>query len=116
MRHRPSRWKWGHVDDDEKKVALGVYCHAERLVTLAPRLRLAKNHDILWYTLGHELVHMLHKDDGSTTQNERRAYRLEKAAGEVLHDFYHRFKGSGLPNCTGAKCRVKSKRAQGSAK
>ena len=83
-----------------------MYCHAEKEVSLHPDLRRHEKHDELWLTLGHELIHQLHRDDGQTAAGERRAYRLERVAGEVLHDFYHRFRKNGLPKCTGEKCRV----------
>lgn len=107
MRHRPSRWIWGSDDGTfEDSTDFAEYCHAEKCVRLHPRLRNKAKHDELWRTLGHEFIHQVHKDNGSTKANEARAYRLEQAAGEVLHDFYHRFRKSGIPRCTGAKCKV----------
>lgn len=101
MRHKPYRWHWGSTDGDYAE-----YCHAERLVTLHPKLRRKNQHDSLWSTLGHELIHQIYRDNGSTPANEKRATRLEEVAGQVLHDFYHRFKKTGLPKCTGNSCRI----------
>ena len=109
MRHRPSRWRWGSEEGDfeDDRDIFGMYIHAEKQVYLHPKLRRTRQHDELWTTLGHEFVHMIYKDNGSTAWNERRAFRLEEAAGQALHDFYHRFRRTGLPRCTGEKCRVK---------
>lgn len=101
MNHRPYRWHWS-----DPGTLYGEYVHSERTVRLHPRLLAKKRHDELWATLGHEFVHQMHKDPYQTPNGEKRAYKHEKTAGEVLHDFYHRFRRAGLPLCNGDNCHI----------
>lgn len=114
-RRQPYRWHWGCTDPSDDGVFdarnhWAEYCEAEKLTTLHPKLRRRELHDHLWKSLGHELVHAIYKDSGSTSANERRANRLEAVAGNVLHDFFLRFYKAGLPRCTGDHCHAARKK------
>lgn len=114
LKRKPYRWHWGQVDGDEggvfdAKAHWAEYVNSDKTVTIHPDLRRKDKHDTLWTVLGHELVHQIYGDGHSTPATERRANRLEVEAGNVLHDFFHRFVNGGLPKCTGEDCHIKPK-------
>ena len=110
MPRKRYRWHWGRSERDEDlfepKADDATFILPDKLTTLHPRLRHKKLHNHLWTSLGHEFVHALFSHNGSTPQREKLAYKLENTAGLILHDFYHRFRKTGLPTCTKEYCDV----------
>lgn len=101
-------WRWGKDERYVKLVGDLSGCWALAVnndIMLHPSLRRAKAHNLLWTTLGHELVHLIYRHSGTAVQ-ERKARHLEVRTGMILHDLYHHLVMFGVkcsPRYCGAK-------------
>lgn len=96
------RWKWGDATGElyDARTEYGCAVYSERLIFLHPHLRQKEHHDMRWDTEGHELLHQI-----SPTMRHATIFRLERRAGQILHDRIH---GSGCQECAESSASPKS--------